>query len=300
MGTLGTAVCRNCGKVFERVFGRQVFCCEKCRREKNNEARRIQRRIAGDKKITAVCDRKREASSGAKYVSIKDAALMLGVSRPTIYRKIVAGELHPVRVSSRTVRIAVEELLIDSGIERQTNTGDFSIPIRIDEALELYGISQGKFFSAVKKAGVRPKMIKGVDYFPKLNLDELFPAPPKIDRSEWYSVEELTSQTGLTGKYVRDFVRNKGISKMKVGQTILINRREWNLMRFSKGQLTEEFLTVDQAKKLYHIGQGRFYRDVNAAGIQRHRDGVFVYFRKSDLDKVFDNPKMRADDTENQ
>lgn len=75
---------------------------------------------------------------------------MMGVSRPTIYWKIEAGELHPVRVSSRTVRIAVAELLVDSGIEPQVNTGDFSVPIRVDKALELYGISRGKPNSKVQ------------------------------------------------------------------------------------------------------------------------------------------------------
>lgn len=294
MASLGKSVCRCCGRVFEREFGRQVFCSEKCRKEKSNEARRIRRRIESEAVTAASCDRQREVPSGspggAKYVSIKDAALMMGVSRPTIYRKIEAGELHPVRVSSRTVRVAVAELLVDSVIEPQKNTGDFSVPIRVDEALELYGISRGKFFAAVKKAGIRPKMIGGVDYFPKRNLDELFPTPPKIDRSEWYSVEELVGQTGMTAKYVRDFVRKNSISKVKVGQNILINRREWNLLRFSKGQLAEEFLTVDQAKKYYHIGQDRFYREVNAAGIERHRDGVSVYFRKADLDRLFSKP----------
>lgn len=238
---------------------------------------------------------------GAKYVSIKAAAFMLGVSRPTIYRRIEAGELHPIKVSSKTVRIAVSELLVGSDLECEENTGDFTVPIRVDEALKLYGISRGKFFSAVKKAGIRPKRIKKVDYFPKRNLDVLFPIPPKYDRSEWYSVEELSHMTGMTGKYVRDFVRKYGIKKLRVGQCILINRREWDMKRFTKGQLADEFYTVDQAKKQYHIGQERFYEVVNSAGIERHRDGVFVFYRKDDLDRLFGNgvPKIPAEITDN-
>ena len=287
MGTLGNAVCRNCGKVFERAFGRQVFCCEKCRRDKMNERRRAVRRLAGENAVEKKIVKSFEGEKGAKYVSIKDAALLLEVSRPTIYRRIAIGELHPIRVSSRTVRVSVEELLADSELKPVENKRDFSVPIKLAEALSLYGVSRSKFFDVIKNAGIRARRIKGVDFFPKMDLDALFPAPVKYVRDEWYSVEEIMERTGLTRKYIRDFVRKRGIGKISVGQRILINRKEWDLERFSKGQLSEEFLTVDQAKKLYHIGQGRFYETVNAAGIERHRDGVSVYFRKSELDKLF-------------
>lgn len=287
MESLGKAVCRNCGRVFERSYGRQVFCCEKCRREKTNEKRRAVRRLAGENAVEEKIAGSFDVGKGAKYVSIKDAALLLEVSRPTIYRRIASGELHPIKVSGRTVRVSVSELLADSRIEITENKGDFSVPIKLEEALALYRVSRSKFFAAIKKAGIMARRIKGVDFFPKMNLDALFPAPVKYVRDEWYSVEEIMENTGLTRKYIRDFVRKRGIGKIAVGQRILINRKEWDLNRFSKGQLDEEFLTVDQAKKLYHIGQGRFYETVNAAGIERHRDGVSVYFRKSDLDKLF-------------
>lgn len=301
MESSGKAVCRNCGRVFERAFGRQVFCCEQCRKEKVNERRRAARRLAVESAVEEKIVRSSSSEVKTKYVSIKDAALLLEVSRPTIYRRISIGELHPIRVSSRTVRVSVSELLDDSKIEVVENKGDFSVPIKLAEALSLYGVSRSKFFVAIKKAGIRARRINGVDFFPKMDLDSVFPAPMKYDRDEWYSVDEIVEKTGLTRKYIRDFVRKYGIGKMAVGQRILINRKEWNLNRFSKGQLEEEFLTVDQAKKLYHIGQGRFYETVNAAGVERHRDGVFVYFKKSDLDKLFgcNVPSVPEDITRN-
>lgn len=190
MGTLGTSVCRKCGKVFERSFGRQVFCCEKCRKDKMNEKRRATRRLVGEAVVEERIARVSDAERGAKYVSIKDAALLLEVSRPTIYRRIAVGELHPIRVSSRTVRISVAELLADSGIEITENKGDFSVPIKLEEALALYGVSRSKFFAVIKKEGIKTRRIKGVDFFPKPDLDALFPAPVKYVRDEWYSVDE--------------------------------------------------------------------------------------------------------------
>ena len=294
MASLGMSVCRCCGKVFERKFGRQVFCSDDCRNKADNDVRRAKRQLESSAAVQSKTELISSLPSETKFVSIKDAAALLGVSRPTIYRRIEAGELHPFKVSTKTIRIAVEELLRDCEIEQVPNSGDFSIPIKLEAALELYQVSRTKFFNAVRKAGIRPKHIRKVDYFPKKDLDRLFPAPLKYNPDEWYTVEELAASTGMTAKYVRDFARKHNLKKLRVGQNVLINRRDWNLNRFTKGQLEEDFFTVDQAKKHYHIGQEHFYEAVNAAGVERHRDGVFVYFRKADLEKLFgeDVPKI--------
>lgn len=212
---------------------------------------------------------------------------MLGVSRPTIYRRIAAGEILPVKVSSKTVRISVEELISDSNISQMPNSGDFSTPIRLEDALRRYGVSRSRFFKTVRKAGVRPKMVGKVAIYPQADLDKLFGIPEKAESSEWYSVEDLAKMTGMTRKHIRTYARTRNIKRITLKGRVFISRKEWDRARFSKGVLDEEFFTVDQAKAFYHIGQGRFYAEVNAAGIERHRDGNFVYFRKSDLEKLF-------------
>ena len=52
----------------------------------------------------------REALEGKTHLSISEAAKFLGVSRPTLYARIEQGELTPLRVSTRTVRIPIEQL----------------------------------------------------------------------------------------------------------------------------------------------------------------------------------------------
>lgn len=291
MGTLGNAVCKYCGKTFERVFGMQAFCSEECRKKKYNEKRRAVRRLSFNAEVEAEIQKRQDVKIEAKYVSIKDAALMLGVSRPTIYRRIEAGELHPLRVSSRTVRVSLDELLQSSKIQIVPNNGDFSIPISIDDALVLYRVSRTKFFVSIKKAGIRPKYVGRVAYFPKLDLDRIFPAVPKYERSDWYSVDELAEATGMAPKSVCGYVRKHNISKIRDGKILLINKKEWDAVRFSKGDLNAEYMTVGQAVSLYRIGKERFYSSVNAAGIEKYRDGRSVYFRKKDLDRLFCSKK---------
>lgn len=92
-------------------------------------------------------------------MSIKEAALLFGVSRPTIYKRITTGEIHPMKVASKTVRISVFELLTGSGLETRPNKGDFSVPVRLDEALKIYRVSRGKVFRGSEESGNPPEEV---------------------------------------------------------------------------------------------------------------------------------------------
>lgn len=50
---LGTKVCRYCGRVFERKFGRQLYCSERCREANENEHRRVCRKAERDAMLDA-------------------------------------------------------------------------------------------------------------------------------------------------------------------------------------------------------------------------------------------------------
>lgn len=186
---LGTKVCRYCGRVFERKFGRQLYCSERCREANENEHRRVCRKAERDAMLDAEVSEKLSLMSagpvnkagnaelcgtdfGKRFVSIKEAALLFGVSRPTIYKRITTGEIHPVKVASKTVRISVSELLTGSGLETRPNKGDFSVPVRLDEALKIYRVSRGKFFEEVRKAGIRPKKYKVWISFRRMTLTD--------------------------------------------------------------------------------------------------------------------------------
>jgi len=71
------------------------------------------------------------------------------------------------------------------------------------------------------------------------------------------------------------------------GKTLLIARKEWDNARICRGDLSKNYLTVDQAKKRYHIGQGTFYEGVNESNIQGIRQGNYVYFSILELDTLF-------------
>lgn len=132
--------CRNCGKVFKPYYGRQIYCCETCRLAVERTKRREQRNLESSKKIV---DKNGQLLSNKTHLSISHAALFLNFSRPTIYKRIEAGELHPIKLGKRTIRIPIHELLSSTEMETVERIGDFSIAIKLDEVPQLSAVLSG-------------------------------------------------------------------------------------------------------------------------------------------------------------
>lgn len=207
------------------------------------------------------------------------------MSRPTIYRRIAAGDFHPIRVSSRTIRIPIEELTV-SAPEPVSNGVDYTHLLTLDEALRKYKVSKSTLYLKMSDLNLKTKRIRFVTYFPEKALDEAFMPEEHIDLSIWTPAKELVEKHGISRKYVNDFANKHGVSRKKVGNKLYVNLKEWNDARFFKGE-GDDYMTVSQATKLYHIGNERFYKTVNKAGIERYRSNREVYFSKKDLDRLF-------------
>ena len=287
-------ICRYCGKTFSPEHSRQVYCTPACREKDKNRQKRLKTKA---KHANVSIEDARAILSGKTHLSISEAAQFLGVSRPTIYARIKEGEITPLRVSSRTVRIPIDQLQVDTSMTPQPSKGDFSVLISKEEALERYNIKAAWLYRKLKAEGIRAKIIKGKAYLPKKDLDRMFPPKPTYNPAEWYNADDIIKSEGLTRKHISEIVRNKKLTHRREGRILLISKKEWDSARLLRGDIEKNYLTVDQAKKHYHLGQQTFYDKVKAAGIEGVRTGVFVYYKISDLDRLFKDkaPKIPAE-----
>ena len=287
-------ICRFCGKTFTPEHARQVYCTPKCRHNDTNRKKRLKTKA---KQANLSVEDAKDILSGKTHLSITEAAHYLGVSRPTIYARIKEGELTPLRVSSRTVRIPIEQLQTNTALTPQPSKGDFSVLISKDEALDRYNIKEAWLYRKLKTEGIRAKIIKGKAFLPKKDMDRLFPKKPVYNPAEWYDADDLIKSEGLTRKYIPGFVRYKNIPCRREGRTLLISKKEWESARLLRGDIEKNYFTVDQARKHYHLAQKTFYDKVHEAGVEGVRSGVCVYYKRSDLDPLFKDkkPKIPAD-----
>lgn len=90
-----TLTCQHCGSTFVSKQQSSRYCSNKCRcADRYQRQRELARQEEGDK----ANERKRQDLIAKEYLSITQAAQLLGVSRPTIYKRIDSGEIHVVRL----------------------------------------------------------------------------------------------------------------------------------------------------------------------------------------------------------
>ena len=275
--------CRNCGKVFKPEYGRQIYCCEACRLKVERTKRREQRNLESSQKIV---DQNGVLLSNKTHLSISHAALFLNVSRPTIYKRIEAGELHPIRLGKRTIRIPIHELLSPTEMEMVEKIGDFSIPIKLDEALLRYNTNRTDFYKTIAEHSIAVRKRRRVAYYPQKTLDLFLPLRESFNSNDWYTIDQVEESSGYTRKLINSICRKANVPRLKKDGTLYISKR-WDNHRYTKEDLEKNYMTHKQAVLHYRIGNDKFYNFVNESGIPKHRDGNLVYFKKSDLDKLF-------------
>ena len=289
-------LCPNCGKPFTAKNGRTVYCCKGCA----NQARKYEMRrnvLINERQL--ILEGKKEALRDKDFLSISEAAKLLGVSRPTIYKKIEQGQIKTIRVSARSVRIAREDLeALDSPVpDTQLSSHDAKEYISRDEAIRIYDVSPQWFHKTVSKAGLKAVRYGRESFYPKDRIRDLFYREQYPDVEEWTTSEELAKEYGCTRKHICAQAREAGIPSIRKGSVCLISKTHWYNYKVNVQDLEKHYLTVEQAKKHYHIGQQTFYDKVNEAGLERRRQGVSVYFKISDLDRLFKDksPKIPAE-----
>ena len=140
----------------------------------------------------------------------------------------------------------------------------------------------------MKEEGIRPKLIKGVSFRSKPDIERMFNPKPDYNPDEWIDAEDLINGEGLTRKYISDLARHKAIPRRHTGRTLLLGKKEWEKAHIFQGDIDKNHLTVDQAKKHYRIGQKRFSEETRAAGVPKARtEGNYVWYKKDELDKLF-------------
>lgn len=278
-------VCPQCGRSFRTSASRKKFCGTKCAREYENvhKRRTTMVRSAVLKKRTEA-----EALESKEFLSISEAARVLGVCRPTIYRYIKCGSLTPVRKSEGVVRISREQLLRSEQRVESLPTLDVSDYITKAEVLKEYGISETWFHRSIKEKGVKSVRVGVLSYYPSAEIERIFHKKEEYpDVKEWYTSEELSRIEGLSRKYICALAHKLAIPVKRAGAVCYISKEGWDDRRLAPAVIEKEYITADQAKERYHIGGKRFYDTINANNVTKVSRDRCVYFRIKELDILF-------------
>ena len=229
-------ICEFCGCEFEAYTQVARYFSHDCNRKAYREIKRKEV-IFLTASMASQTKRERAKSdlSEREYISISDAAAIMGVSRWTIYRNVVKGCIPAKRLSQRTTLIRKKDIeaLFDVIEPYEVLTTGVHKPIdewyTIDEVTEKYGLLRHRIRKIInaegiptKKAGTRTLIAKNkIDaYFRKKGFDATL-----SNLAEWITTLQVIETYGMTERAVRIFVSRYTIPKKRINGKLYYSKQ---------------------------------------------------------------------------
>lgn len=229
-------VCEFCGREFEAYTQTARYCSHEC----NCKAyRAIKRKEVISLSASMASRTKREKAkvdlSNREYLSISEAASLLGWCKQTVYNYCHKGIIPAKRLSQRTTLIRKKDIeaLFDEIEPYEVLTTGERKPIdewyTIDEVTEKYGLLRHRIRKIInaeniptKKAGTRTLITKSrMDaYFRKRGFDDTL-----SNLADWITTPEIMEAYGMTEHGVRVFVSRYAIPKKRLNGKLYYSKQ---------------------------------------------------------------------------
>ena len=231
------------------------------------------------------------------FISITEAALYIGVSRPTIYLYLRNGEISAKRMGSKYL-IARED------IENLFNTPDKFEPVRIErkaitefyttqEILKRYGISNSGLYKIAQTQNFPKTQSRGKTLWSKPHIDKYFEKRnPSDEITEWYTVAEIQEKFGMTLSAIYSLVSKEGIPKIKVGIEARYSKKHFDIAKgIAEPEPPKEY-SMAEAMEKYGMTRDQLYHYVKTYKIPRTKRGKYTYISRKELDDLLAPPTI--------
>lgn len=239
-------LCEYCGKEFQASRQDTLYCSHDCNRKAYREAKRkeviaLTETLVSKKKIEqAVVD-----LSDREYLSISEAAKVLGWCKQSVYNYCHKGIIPAKRISQRTTLIRKKDIesLFDAIEPYEVLTTGERKPIEswytLDDITEKYGLLRHRIRKIVnaeaiptKKDGTRTLIAKGkIDaYFKKKGFDGSL-----NNLADWLTISGVMEEYEMTEQGVYVFVSRYSIPKKRVNGKLYYSKQHIDKLK-NKGQ----------------------------------------------------------------
>ena len=292
-------VCEYCGTVFYAQKLTTRFCSHRCNNLAYKERVRQKRIQEVETKVqTVISEQPISDFKDKEYLSFKEAATLLGLSKQAIYKMVYAGKLRAFRVSSRLsfIRKGDIDRMLEARPYEQRHPKD-TIPITdfytTAEVKEKFNVAESWIFAIAKKNNIPRTFNRGKTYWSKKHIDAYFAKKvPNPDITEWYSTQEIQEKFGMTLSAVYCFVSKNAIPKKKEGIMVYYSKKHVDI---AKGVATPEepkYYTVPEAMEKFNLTRDQLYHYAKYHNIPKVKKGKYTLISKVELDKLLAAPKI--------
>lgn len=291
-------ICAFCGKEFIAHKVSTTCCSHRCSgllyKQRKREAK-VKSHDAVTEKVIA--EKPIEKIKEKPYISITEAALFIGVSRPTIYLYLKNGELSAKRMGSKYL-IARED------IENLFNHPDKFEPVRNEkklitefyttqEIMKRYNISNSGLYKIAQTQNFPKTQSRGKTLWSKPHIDRYFEKRnPSDEITEWYTVAEIQEKFGMTLSAIYSLVSKEGIPKMKVGIEARYSKKHFDIAKGIAEPDEPTTYTYAEAMEKYGLTRDQLHHYLKYHNITRTKKGKYTYISRKELDDLLAPPSI--------
>ena len=211
---------------------------------------------------------------------------------------VAAGHLKASKISSRLSfikRSDIENMLENKPYEKR-NKKDIA-PITefytTAEVKEKYNVVDSWIFVVAKKHNIPRTFNRGKTYWSKKHIDNYFgkkAADPEI--TEWYSVQEIQDTFGMSLAAIYTLASKNAIPKKKEGIMVSYSKKHFDIAKGIAQPDEPQYYTVAEAMAKFNLTRDQLYHYAKYHNIPRVKVGKYVKISRSELDKLFEAPKI--------
>ena len=292
-------ICEWCGQEFVAQKVTTKYCSHRCANLAYKQAIRAKRIQQEEQRIQIVKSEKPLMDIKDKeYLSIAQAATLLGLSLQAVYKMIYTGHLVAYKLSSRLsfVRQSDIEEMLKRNPDKKRQPKD-TLPITdfytTNEIKEKFGVKDSWIFHIAKEHNIPRTFNRGKTYWSKKHFDDYFAKKaPDPEIKEWYSTQDMQEKFGMTLTAIYSFVSKNAIPKKKVGIMVYYSKKHVDI---AKGLIAPEepkYYTIAEAMERFNLTRDQLYHYVKYHNIPRIKVGKYTKILRAELDKFFEPPKI--------
>ena len=292
-----TKICEWCGKEFIAHKCTTRFCCKRCS-EHSYKALRRQKHVEEHNAVTQIKRQEQSIGSG-EYLTPYQCAILIGVSRATLYRYLERGQIPCIQFSGKTFisRASIDKMFENPPeyIKRERKEAE---PIEelytTKEILEKFGISNSWLFKMAKERNIPKTVVREKTLWSRKHIDKALAdkQPTEVAEEEWYSVEEVCAKFNMSKEAVYRFVSERKIGKRKDKCKVFYSRRQYDKAMGVESELEPEYYTMPEAMARYNMTRDLISHYVRTHNIPRTYEGRYVRIDRKALDALFAPPKI--------
>ena len=292
-------VCEYCGTVFYAQKLTTRFCSHRCNNLAYKERVRHKRIQEVETKVqTVISEQPISDFKDKEYLSFKEAATLLGLSKQAIYKMVYAGKLQAFRISSRLsfIRKGDIDRMLEARPYEQRHPKD-TIPITdfytTAEVKEKFNVAESWVFAIAKKNNIPRTFNRGKTYWSKKHIDAYFAKKaPNPDITDWYSTQEIQEKFGMTLSAVYCFVSKNAIPKKKEGIMVYYSKKHVDIAKGVAAPEEPKYYTVPEAMEKFNLTRDQLYHYAKYHNIPKVKKGKYTLISKPELDKLLAAPKI--------